>query len=388
MAGNGADMKSRDASAAAAAISVDSAVRVPLATQIARQITWQVATGLIPAGSFLPVMSELAAQLGVNVHTVRAAYRQLAEDGIVLMARGARTRVLGYDRLRALAGYEPHRSFTIGVMVSQFDIFYNEYLEALSRAAEVEGWLPIICQTQNYDPAVVARYLDQLFSRDVDGIILIRFETLGDEELIETLRSSAGLRPFVLVDCADIGVGSRIDVDHASTAHMVTEHLIGHGHVRIGHVGAPEGRSSAIPFRSGYERALAEAGLPSDDRLIEPVTSFYLAAGAKAAMRLLQSDDPPTAVMCASDAVAFGVIAAARELGMRVPDDLAVMGYGELPLSRLAVTPLATVHISPDQFAYEAVRTLRRAIDEGEPQPSLTIRPSLVPRESCGCTSH
>ena len=397
MAGNDADMSARTRASVARGsgvetvapveIAVDGTSRVPLATQIARQITWQVATGRVAPGSFLPVMADLAAQIGVNAHTVRAAYRQLADDGIVAMTRGARTRVLGYDRLRALAGSEPHPSFTIGVMVSMFDVFYNEYLDALTRVSQGEGWLPIICQTQNYSPDVVARYLDQLFSRNVDGIILIRFETLGDEEVIDTLRSSARLRPFVLVDCADIGEGSRLIVDHAANAHLVAQHLLGHGHTRIGHVGPPEGRSSAAPFRAGYEQALSEAGLSLDDRLVVPVTNFYLPAGAKAAMHLLQLDDPPTAVMCASDAVAFGVIAAAREIGIRVPEDLAVMGYGELPLSRLAITPLATVHIPPDQFAYEAVRTLRRAIDEGEPQPPLTIRTRLVPRESCGCTS-
>ena len=383
--GNGADMRSEKAADVSAAISVDGASRVPLATQIARQITWQVATGRIPTGSSLPALADLAAQLGVNVHTVRAAYRQLADDGIVSMARGARTRVLGYDRLRALRGNDAHPSFTIGVMVPSFDVFYSEYLNALTAAAEVEGWLPIVCQTRDYTPDVVARYLDQLFSRNVDGIMLLHLESLADEEVVDTLRSSAKLRPFVLADCVDIGEGSRIVVNHAAGAQMVTEHLIGHGHSRIGHLGPAEERSPTVSFRSGYERALAEAGLPFDEHLVVPMTNFYLPAGAKAAMRLLQREDPPTAVMCPTDATAFGVIAAARELGLRVPEDLAVMGYGELPLSRLAVTPLATVHIPADRLAFEAVRTLRRAIDDGEAQPPLEICTRLVPRESCGC---
>lgn len=370
-----------------AVISVDGDSRVPFAAQIARQVTLQVAIGRIPAGSSLPVIADLAAQLGVNVHTVRAAYRQLADDGIVSMIRGSRTRVLGYDRLRALRGNDAHPSFTIGVMVSSFDVFYGEYLNALTAAAEVEGWLPIICQTRDYTPDVVARYLDQLFSRNVDGIILLHFESLADEKLVDTLRSSARLRPFVLVDCVDIGEGSRILVNHAAGAHVVTEHLIGHGHSRIGHLGFPEGRSPAASFQSGYEQALAEAGLPFDERLVVPVSNFYLPAGAKAAMQLLQREHPPTAVMCPSDASAFGAIAAARELGLRVPEDLAVMGYGELPLSRLAVTPLATVRIPADQLAFEAVRALREMIDDGEPQPPLEIRTRLVPRESCGCAS-
>ena len=272
-------------------------------------------------------------------------------------------------------------------MVASFNIFYNEYLDALTRAAEVEGWLPIICQTQGYEPDVVARYLDQLFSRNVDGLILTYFENIDDKEVIDTFASSARSRPFVLVDCVDIGEGSRIVVDHSADAHRVTQHLAGHGHVRIGHVGSPARLSRTAPFRSGYEQALAEAGMPGDEQLVVHASGFSMPAGAKAAMQLLQQDDPPTAIMCADDTLAFGVISAARELGLRVPGDLAVMGYGELPVSRLAVTPIATVEIPPGQLAYEAVRTLRRAIDEGHTQPPLKIKTRLVPRESCGCAS-
>lgn len=361
--------------------------RVPLATQIARQFTWQVASGRIATGSHLPVIAELADELGVSVHTVRAAYRQLADDGIVAISRGSRTRVLGYDRDRASVRNDVHPSYSIGVMVPAFTDYYADFLQALSLEAALEGWLPIICQTQGYAPDVVARYLDQLFSRNVDGLILAYFENINDEEVIDSFVSSARSRPFVLVDSADIGAGSRIVVDHRADARLVTEHLASHGHVRIGHVGSPTRLSRTAPFRSGYEQALAESGMPGDERLVVHATGFSMHAGAKAAMQLLQQDDPPTAIMCADDTLAFGVISAARELGLRVPDDLAVMGYGELPLSRLAVTPLATVHIPADQLAFEAVRALRKTIDDGEPQPPLEICTRLVPRESCGCAS-
>ncbi|MCE2532415.1 MAG: substrate-binding domain-containing protein [Acidimicrobiia bacterium] len=91
--------------------------------------------------------------------------------------------------------------------------------------------------------------------------------------------------------------------------------------------------SRTVPFRTGYEQALAEAGMPGDERLVVHASSFSMPAGAKAAMQLLQQDDPPTAIMCADDTLAFGVISAVRELGLRVPDDLAVMGYCDLPFA-------------------------------------------------------
>ena len=387
MSRNGADLGSEALPAASAVIGVDGAGRVPLATQIARQITQQVATGRIAVGSHLPPMTDLARQVGVNVHTVRAAYRQLAEDGIVSMARGARTRVLGYDRRLAAGAPGSPRSFTVGVLVSTLDVYYVAYLDALIDEAELTGCLPIICRTQNYAPEVVERYMDQLFSRNVDGIILINFENSGDVGVVDTFMSSARLRPFVLVDCADIGVGSRIVLDHAADAHSMTAHLIEHGHVRIGHVGAPAERSHSPLLRSGYEQALAAAGIRPDGNLVAFLEDMSLEAGAKAAMRLLQQDDLPSAVMCVGDATAIGVIAAARELGIRVPEDLAVMGYGEIPLSNLASTPLSMLQIPAAELGREAVRTLRRVIETGEPQPPVTISTRFVPRESCGCMS-
>ena len=384
MSRNGADVASKGRPAGSAVIGVDDAGRVPLATQISRQITQQVATGRIAAGSDLPSMTDLARQLGVNVHTVRAAYRQLAEDGIVSMARGARTRVVGYDRRLVAGGADAPRSFTIGVLMSAFDLYCAEYLDALTDEAELTGCLPIICRTQNYRSDVVERYMDQLFSRNVDGIILIHFENPGDVEVVDTFVSSARLRPFVLVDCADIGVGSRIALDHAADAYSMTAHLIEDGHVRIGHLGAPEGRSRSPLLRSGYEQALAAAGIPPDGDLVAFLEDFSLEAGAKAMMRLLQQDDPPTAVMCVGDAPTFGVMAAARELGVRVPADLAVMGYGGIPLSHLASTRLSMLQIPAAELGREAVRTLRRMIETGEIQPPVTISTRFVPRESSG----
>ena len=371
----------------ATAVTVDNTSRVPLPTQISRQITWQVVTGRIAPGTPLPVIAVLAKQLGINVHTVRAAYRQLADDGIVSMGRGARTRVLGYDRRRALGSNDSHPSFTIGVMVSAFNVYSNEILETLTTAAELEGWLPVFCRTKHYAPDVVSRGIDQLFSRNVDGLILLHFERFRDEEVIEILASSAKLRPFVLVDSTDIGAGSRILVDHAASAHVMTTHLIEHGHARIGHLGGPVDQSSTLPFRSGYDKALAGAGLAGEDRLIVPAADYSLRAGYRAAVRLLQQDDCPTAIMCNTDISALGVIAVAREMGIRIPEDLAVTGYGDMPLSRFAATPLSSVRISADELGREAVRTLRTAIDEGNSQPPVVVPTALVARESCGCTT-
>lgn len=359
---------------------------MPLATQIARQFMWQVASGRIAAGSHLPVIAELATELGVSVHTVRAAYRQLADDGIVSISRGSRTRVLGYDRDRASLSNDSHPSYSVGVMVPAFTDYYAHYLQALSQEAELEGWLPIICQTQHYDAQVVSRHLDQLFSRNVDGVILIHFTAAGDEAVVGVVESSSALRPFVFVDSANIGTGSHILADRTSDAYEATMHLISHGHRRIAHIASPADSVSNL-LGAGYSRALAAADLPADDQLLAAVADFSLEAGAKAATQLLLAEQPPTAIFCAGDILALGAISAIHERGLRVPQDIAVMGYGEIPLARLAAPSLSTVRLPADELGFEAIRTLHQVILDGKPQPPVTVATALIARESCNCST-
>ena len=376
----------RQRSESVAPIRVSDSSRVPLATQIARQFMWQVASGTISTGSHLPPIAELAAELGVSIHTVRAAYKQLADDGIVSISRGSRTRVLGYDRNRAAVGNDFHPSYSIGVMVPAFTDYYADFLQALSLEAGLEGWLPIICQTQHYDAQVVSRHLDQLFSRNVDGVILIHFTTAGDESVVSVVEPSSALRPFVFVDSADVGMGSQILADRTADGYEATMHLVEHGHRRIAYIGSPADSSSNL-LGIGYSQALESADLPTDDRLVAPVADFSLEEGTKATTRLLLQDRPPTAVFCAGDILALGAISAIRERGLRVPEDVAVMGYGEIPFARLAAPSLSTVRLPADQLGHEAIRTLRQAIQEGEPQPPVTVATALVTRESCSCAT-
>ena len=373
-------------SQSAAAIRVSDSSRVPLATQIARQFMWQVASGRIVAGSLLPPISELADDLGVSVHTVRAAYRQLADDGIVSISRGSRTSVLGYDRTRALIRNDSHPSYSIGVMVPAFTDYYADFLQALSLEAGLEGWLPIICQTQHYDARVTSRHLDQLFSRNVDGVILIHFTAAGDEAVVDVVESSSALRPFVFVDSANVGMGWHILADRATDGFEVTMHLIEHGHRRIAHIASPTDSSSNL-LSTGYARALAAADLPAGPELVANVVDFSLEAGAKAATHLLLQDDPPTAIFCAGDILALGAISASHERGLRVPRDVAVMGYGEIPFARLAAPPLSTVRLPADRLGHEAIRTLRQAIHDGAPQAPVTVATEPVFRESCNCAT-
>jgi LacI family transcriptional regulator len=367
-------------------ISVDRDSRVPLATQISRQLTWLIATGALEEGALLPPISELAGQVGVNTHTMRAAYGQLRDDGLVRVQRGSRSVVLGYDRGRVSAAGDRHSSFTIGVLIPSFTSYHAGFLEAVASAAGAEGWLPIICETHHFDPPVVSGYLDQLFSRNVDGVIAIHAESTAEAEVLDIFEPLDTLRPLVLVDSADLGRCSPVTVDREADGVEATTHLTGHGHRRVAFLGGPAEWASTQRMVVGYREALAGASPQADDALVVHASDHTLDAGAAIAGRLLHLDDPPTAIVCAGDVLALGAIRAIGDAGMRVPDDIAVIGYGDIPFAALSCPSLSSIRLPAAELGRQAVQVLRRAIDEGSLQPPVAVQTSLIRRRSCGCS--
>ena len=366
-------------------LGIDRAGRTPIATQIAEQLTSRVASGVLVAGDRLPASSEVAEHLEVNVHTVRAAYAQLSDDGVIAMQRGSRAVVLGYDANTARSGRASAPTFMIGVMVPHFSDYYAEFLQAVAQSAEIEGWLPVICQTRQYESETVARYVDQMVSRGVDGLIALHYETPDDAETTANLAKASDLLPLVFVDSAPLDFGHQIMVDRVAGSLEATKHLLDHGHRRVAFISTPIGWTSADQLRRGYMQALEEGGLAPDSSLVVSAEDMSLDAGAKAAASLMLLDDPPEAIFCAGDILALGVLRHLQERQLRVPEDVSIMGYGELPFSSLAGPPLSSSRLPARELGELAVSTLRDAIDGGERTQTGPIQTSLSIRRSCGC---
>lgn len=366
-------------------LGIDRAGRTPIATQIAEQLTSRVASGVLVAGDRLPAMKEVAEHLEVNVHTVRAAYAQLAADDVITMQRGSRAVVLGYDANTARSGRASAPTFMIGVMVPQFSDYYAEFLQAVAQSAEIEGWLPVICQTRQYENQTVARYVDQMVSRGVDGLIALHYETPDDVETTAVLAKAADLLPLVLVDSAPLDFGHQIMVDRVAGSLEATKHLLDHGHQRVAFISTPVGWTSASQLRQGYTQALEEGGLLPDSDLVVAAGDMSLDAGAKAAASLMLLDDPPEAIFCAGDILALGALQHLHDMQLRVPEDVSIMGYGELPFSSLAGPPLSSSRLPARELGELAVSTLRDAIDGSENTQTGPIQTSLTTRRSCGC---
>lgn len=193
--------------------------------------------------------------------------------------------------------------------------------------------------------------------------------------------------PFVIVDPVDVHQRNSVSVGSSNWAgaRAMTEHLLSLGHRRIAWIGGPEASDAARDRLYGYQAALDAAGVAVDPSLIH-AAQFAVESGAAHARKILTGPERPTAIMAANDELAVGVLAAAHELGIRVPDDLSVTGFDDTPQAAWTTPPLSTVHQHLEGMGAMAVQTLLVMAEGREPSSrhvelatSLTLRESTAP---------
>jgi DNA-binding LacI/PurR family transcriptional regulator len=177
-----------------------------------------------------------------------------------------------------------------------------------------------------------------------------------------------------------------VDVDNRAGAYQAVTHLLSLGHRRIGFISnAPLSYSGAQDRFAGYREALAEYDIPLDDGLVR--TAVFLPETGRAAMEsLLSQPERPTAVFAAGDVVAIGAMRAVHRAGLRIPDDLAVIGFDDIFLAAQTQPPLTTVRVPAYGLGWTAAEILISLIRGDEEVSSVVLETELVIRESCGAT--
>lgn len=223
-------------------------------------------------------------------------------------------------------------------------------------------------------------WVDRIAARRTDGVIIIGSRLSARQSGQLTARSI----PFVTVDPEGEpapGVPS-VGATNWNGGLAATRHLLELGHRRIGMIGGPADMLCSRARIDGYKAALDTAGIPVDPQLIR-YGDFLVHSGHDHGHALLDLDDPPTAIFAGSDLQAFGVFEAARQRGLRVPDDLSVVGFDDLPLSRSAWPPLTTVRQPLQEMAALATRMVLTIGRGGTPEPSrVELATDLMVRES------
>jgi LacI family transcriptional regulator len=276
------------------------------------------------------------------------------------------------------------RTSTIGVLiprsaaVSLADPFIASMIQALFEACAQQGYFGLLAMlTADMEPGFYDRILR---SRHFDGVIM--FSSDIDDPILPLLIKDGG--PLVLIGRHPYFVNvPSVDVENREGAREAVAHLIRLGHRRIGVINGQLQMEAAQARRDGYKQALLEAGIAIESELM--VEGDYSEPTAYAAMlKLLDLAPPPTAVFAASDTMAIGALRAIRDRGMRVPEDVALIGYDDLPLAAHATPPLTSVNQPVSDMGAHAVRLLVEQIRDEEPGGSVRLPARLVVRESCG----
>ncbi len=351
---------------------------MPIATQLEEQLTWLIATRTLAPGDRLPSIRELGAALGIHYHTVRQVYRDMEARDLVSTRQGAGTTVKGLTSLLQArpryAGAMPAQ----GVLIAGYNSFYLPLLRGIELGGAETHILTILAVAE--DSQVKANLqMHQLITAGVRGLIVASVGQFVREEL-EAQGPEAAI-PVVYCDWSD-EVEEAIVFDTHGAGSALAWHLAAHGHRRVAFMSPMvEYPHMAALFR-GFQAAVGGGLIEAVDLL--PCADFSIEAGAAAASAALSSAAPPSAIATAADDLALGVITAARQLGVRIPDDLALVSYGAIDATAFVDPPLTTVVLPVHEMGLLAARRLAARI-RGEPAQGPTVLPGqLVVRASCG----
>ncbi|HEY0972197.1 MAG TPA: LacI family DNA-binding transcriptional regulator [Gemmatimonadales bacterium] len=326
---------------------------------------------------------DVARKAGVSVATVS---RVINDSGPVHEATRRRiqeaARELRYAPNVAARSLATRRTGTLGVLLPDLHgEFFSEVIRGLDQAARRRHHHLLVSSSRNERVEVEAAV--RAMRGRVDGLVLMSPD-LDADTLVAALPESL---PVVLLNCSlrDDRFDS-IEIDNFGGARSIVAHLAACGHRHIAHIrGAPRNHD-AIERLRGYRTALRDAG-------IEPRAEWELAgdfsdtAGYEATLAALQLDPRPTAIFAANDAMALGALGAIRDAGLRAPDDVAVVGFDDVPVSRYVSPALTTVQVGIHDLGVQAAGTLLAAVADGAAhrRRHLVLPTRLVVRDSCGC---
>ena len=334
----------------------------------------------MPRTRSAPTIHDVAAAAAVSVSTVS---RVLNGKDDVAAETAARVRdvieSLGYESSMAARGMRSSRTQVIGLIMPDMDHSYGvEIIKAASRVITGTAYdlIAMTCGSKNHAERGLwqQQRVRRLNGTITDGVIIVVPDVLTFDTDY----------PLVAIDrMVDDATYASVSSDNVGGAQALMEYLLGLGHTRIGYIDGLEYLESAARRRSGYVAALQAAGLQVDPALMQPGT-FTRAAGWAAMRHFAALPEPPTAIFACNDDTALGVIEEASALGLRVPEDLSVVGYDNVPEGAVARPALTTIDQGIEPMVQTAIQMLLAMIAGREVPDTKVVLPSrLIVRDSC-----
>jgi LacI family transcriptional regulator len=278
------------------------------------------------------------------------------------------------------AASPPERTRFVGVLIPYVrGGYFPEILEGIAEAMYEHGLRLVLLPTQHEHPREVS-LLDRLMQGATHGAVVI----LPEETTEELERALSDRYPFVVVDPL-LPLGDRIptvSVAHRSGIEQAMRHLLTLGHRRIAAITGPPGWLATEDRRAAYRDSLAAAGIRPEPQF-EVASDFQVGPAVQAAATLLDLPEPPTAILAFNDSIAFGALRAARDRGLRVPEDLSVVGFDDIEPATLVTPTLTTVRQPLSEMGRTAVNVLVRLLEgRASETPHIELATRLVVRES------
>lgn len=275
------------------------------------------------------------------------------------------------------------RTNTLGVLLPDlYGEFFSEIIRGLERGAQTAGYHLLLSSVRNVRDDIAGAL--RIMHGRVDGLIVMSPDTN-----IASLLAPRDEVPSVFINSALISRNAALlTIDNHDGAFRMVEHLIRAGHDRVAMIHGPDHNHDAAERARGYRAALERHGV-APQATWEIAGDFREQSGFESALALLRSRSLPTAIFCANDVMAIGAMCALRSRGVRVPDDMAVVGFDDIPLARYVDPALTTVRVPICELGARAVELLLDGLQNGALQgrPPELISTQLVIRESCGFAS-
>lgn len=272
---------------------------------------------------------------------------------------------------------------TIGVLVPNVgESFFGTFVEGVQQVARQEKLIPLIFSA-NRDPKLEQEYLEQMVERSIDGLI-IASARMTTEMINQTLNNRD--IPYILFDRNYDQTGARVQTDDYHGGQLAAQHLLALGHRRMLYLGAPNITENFKQRLAGFQDAIVAKGYSFDEKHNLRYAELSKEGGYKAAQAVVASG--ATAVFTANDEVAIGLIRGLREQGVRVPDDISVIGYDDISLGEYVYPQLTTIHQPIYKLGVGATKILLDKINNPDTAPEKVAKfpVRLVVRQStAGC---
>jgi LacI family transcriptional regulator len=287
---------------------------------------------------------------------------------------------MGYKPNLSARSLRTERSSTIGILVDDLlSPFTPSIVRGIQDYLNEQDYLSLIVNS-DWNPELEQEAIRTLVSRPVDGIIFVEYSHLAVSDILEESK-----KPHVFVHrLFGTPIKNSIVPDDEYGASQAVRHLYKLGHRRIAYINGPESWHSSKKRLSGYKAELAANHLEFDPGLIQP-GDWEFEGGYKAAQNLIASREPPTAIFSGNDLMALGAIHAIQDAGLRVPNDIAVVGYDNRDFTKIVRPKITTMSMPVYEMGWAAAELLLKQIAEGrEEVDEIKIKGQLFIRETCG----